>query len=69
MKAEEIGLNLSKIAENALKEAIRKLEAKDPKNDSASSVNASSSYLVRPPEFEPRRVCNSHQDIDSHHLI
>jgi post-segregation antitoxin (ccd killing protein) len=41
-KAEELGLNLSKVAENALKEAVRKLEAKDPPNDPVSSANASS---------------------------
>ena len=41
-KAEELGLNLSKVSENTLKGAIRKLEANDPPNNPISSVNASS---------------------------
>ena len=39
-KAEELGLNLSKVAENALKEAVRRLEAKDSQEDLVFSVNA-----------------------------
>lgn len=40
-KAEELGLNLSKVAENALKEAVRRLEDADPPKRADSSVNAS----------------------------
>jgi len=40
-KAKDIGLNISKTCENALKEAIRRLEAPNPQNDKNSfSVNA-----------------------------
>jgi hypothetical protein len=43
-KAEELGLNLSRVAENALKEAVRRLEAKDSREsfigDADFSVNA-----------------------------
>jgi hypothetical protein len=41
-KAEELGLNLSKIAENALKEALRRLQGKDSLDRVDSSVSASS---------------------------
>ena len=40
-KAKELGLNISKTCENALKEAIRRLEAPNPSNTSENfSVNA-----------------------------
>ena len=54
-KAKDIGLNISKTCENALKNAIRRLEASNPhKTTKDLSVNTSSQKkLVRLPRFEP----------------
>jgi len=45
-EAKDLGLNISKVSENALKEAIRRLKGENPKNilnsqksDDSSSVN------------------------------
>ena len=58
-KAKEIGLNISKTCENALKEAIRRLETpniqylnqNNPEKEGQGNVV--SQNLVRPPGFEP----------------
>ena len=50
-KARELGLNISKTCENALKEAIRRLEAPDCKERSGNCDCGEP--VVRPPGFEP----------------
>jgi post-segregation antitoxin (ccd killing protein) len=51
-KAHDLGLNVSKIAENALKEAIKKLEGLTPQTASANCR----SDLVRGVGFEPTKA-------------
>ena len=53
-KAKELGLNISKTCENALKEAIRRLEGSNPKtNCNLTCASTSQQMMVRPPGFEP----------------
>ena len=47
-KAKELGLNISKTAENALKEYIKKLESSNPEN------NQNLTKVAGPLGFEPR---------------
>ena len=49
-KAKELGLNLSKVCENALKEAIRRLEGSDLQTSSFSKRNC---VVVDGAGFEP----------------
>ena len=50
-KAKEMGFNLSKLCENCLKEAIRRLGGSDCSENCEN--NSNSIFLVRPPGFEP----------------
>jgi hypothetical protein len=60
-KAKDLGLNISKICENALKEAIKRLEGSDPHSnrkadriaDCESPQTGSSECLVDEEGFEP----------------
>jgi hypothetical protein len=48
IKAKELGLNISKICENALKEAIKRLKGQESKND------LNFNCVAGPLGFEPR---------------
>ena len=54
-KARNLGLNISKVCENALNDMITRLERSNPSKDNKDfSVNASSQEgVVRLPGFEP----------------
>ena len=54
-EAKEIGLNISKVAENALKEAIKRLKGEDCKNNHSLSSNrmAKHTYKAGPAGLEP----------------
>ncbi len=57
-EAKDIGLNLSKTCENALKNATKRLtNTNNSKNDdSLSSVDSSDNSLVREAGFEPTKA-------------
>lgn len=50
-KAHDLGLNVTKVCENALKEAIRRMEGAGCEN--ATSGGRSERQVVRPPGIEP----------------
>ena len=57
-EAKELGLNLSKVCENALKEAIKRLKGENCENNSYSPFSNrmaghTNKKMVRPPGFEP----------------
>ena len=52
----ELGLNLSKISENALKEAIRRLRTPSVQNNPENSPERSQSSLVRGVGLEPTKA-------------
>ena len=52
-KARELGLNISKTCENALKEAIRRLEGSNPHTNCGNPQFGSSKHIVDGTGFEP----------------
>ena len=52
-KAHELGLNVSKVCENALKEAVRRLEGSEPSESSKKCFNHSQNTMVDGAGFEP----------------
>ena len=53
-KAKELGLNLSKVSENALKEMIRRLEGSNQQSELKIKLLSSKKLVVGPLGFEPR---------------
>ena len=60
-EARELGLNISRISENALKEAIRRLKGVDCPNilnsQTSDDFSSEKSYLAGPPGLEPGSSC------------
>ena len=55
-KARDLGLNISKVAENALIEAIKRLESPVPSNKPDNLSNIGQNDLVREVGFEPTKA-------------